>query len=142
MLVEKAEIVNYIPQRPPMVMVDGLKSHDDDLTVSRLHLNKENIFCNNGFFTEAGLIENIAQTAALRSGYSAKIGGDKPATGFIGAVKKFSLYELPKDTEILQTQISVKANLLNALIVEGKVFVDEKLMAEGELSIFTAETNS
>ena len=138
-LLNQVETEKLIPQKHPMVMVDGLIDHDDLKTRSRLGLFKENIFCNDGYFSEPGLIENMAQTAALRAGYIAKLAGNKPATGFIGAVKKFRLYNLPKDNEVLHTEISVEAELLNALIIKGKVFVDQTLVAEAELSIFTQQ---
>lgn len=136
MLVESAEIQNLIPQKPPMVMVDGLIQHNENSTVSSLVLSKENLFCQDGFFHEPGLVENMAQTAALRSGYAAFLKNEKPQVGFIGSLKNVSFYELPKDTDELTTKISVLNELLQALIIKAEVFVKEKLMAEGEMTIF------
>ena len=63
MLADKKEVLNYIPQREPMVMVDGLLEVDETFAISRLQVTPENIFCQNGHFTEPGLIENMAQTS-------------------------------------------------------------------------------
>ena len=136
MLAGKAEVYDMIPQAPPMAMVDGLISSDETLTVSQLSVNRQNIFCKDGFFHEPGLIENIAQTAALRAGYIARQNNEEVIKGYIGSVKKLKIYALPKDTDTLQTKITVQHELLNASVIKGEVFVNDKMMAEGEMTIF------
>jgi len=136
MLAGKAEVYDMIPQAPPMAMVDGLISSDERLTVSQLSVNCQNIFCKDGFFHEPGLIENIAQTAALRAGYIARQNNEEVIKGYIGSVKKLKIYALPKDTDTLQTKITVQHELLNASVIKGEIFVNDKMMAEGEMTIF------
>lgn len=136
MLAGAEEILNLIPQKPPIVMVDTLLEQNDQFTVSSLKLTKENIFCQNGCFSETGMIENMAQTAALRSGFQAHINGKQPAIGFIGSLKQFVFYDLPSDHDILQTTITVQNELMQALIVHGEVKAEGKIMAEGEMTIF------
>jgi predicted hotdog family 3-hydroxylacyl-ACP dehydratase len=130
------EIQNLVPQKPPMVMVDGLIEHNEIFTVSRLVLSKNNLFCKDGYFHEPGLLENMAQTAALRSGYEAFLKNEKPKVGFIGSLKNIEIYELPKDSDVLQTKLTVLNELLQALIIRCEVFVETKLMAAGEMTIF------
>ena len=139
MLLEKSEVFNLIPQKQPMAMVDGLIAHDETTTTSRLALNKQNIFCKNGFFYEPGLIENIAQTVALRAGYIANKNDVDPKLGFIGAVKRMHIFELPCDTDILHTKITVLNQLMNASIINGEIYVGSKIMAKGEMTIFKQE---
>lgn len=139
MLLEKTEVLNIIPQKPPMSMVDGLITHDDTTTTSKLTLSTQNIFCKNGFFQEPGLIENIAQTAALRAGYIANQNNLDPSIGFIGAVKRLKIFELPKYTDVIHTKITVLNQLMNASIIKGEVYVGSKTMAEGEMTIFIKE---
>jgi len=136
MLAGKSEIRDMIPQAPPMVMVDGLVASDSESTVSRLALDKDNIFCQDGYFREPGLIENVAQTAALRAGYKARESGTDVKKGFIGAVKNFTIYQLPPDDAVLQTKVTIVSKLMNAMIIKGQVFSDDTLIAEGEMSIF------
>ena len=139
MLVNKKEVLELIPQKYPMVMVDGLLSSDENTSVSRLSLTDNNIFCSDGFFREPGLIENIAQTAALRSGYEASVDNNEPTVGFIGSVKKMKIYNLPKDDDILQTRVTILTNIMNVLIIKGEIMVNDKLIAEGEMNIFLQE---
>ena len=136
MLAGKTEVQNMIPQKPPMAMVDRLISNDQTATVSQLVIDKQNIFCKGGFFCEPGLIENIAQTAALRAGYMAKQNHKKPTLGYIGAVKKMKIYALPKDTDTIRTKITVLHELMNASVLKGEIFQGDIILAEGEMTIF------
>ncbi|MDR2814115.1 MAG: pseudouridylate synthase, partial [Prevotellaceae bacterium] len=63
---EDVSILELLPQRPPFVMVDTLLYCDREVTVTSLLVRDGNIFCDNGRLTEAGVIENIAQTCAAR----------------------------------------------------------------------------
>lgn len=139
MLVEKEKVIQLIPQKYPMAMVDGLIEQTEDSTTSRLILNSSNIFCEDGFFIEAGLVENMAQTAALRSGYEAATKNQKPSLGFIGSLKRMKIYKLPQDTDTLETTITVLNSLMNVLIIKGEVFCKGSLMAKGEMNIFLQE---
>lgn len=136
MLANKDLVIQLIPQGDPFIMVDGLTSNDDESTVSSLKLSKDNIFCKDGYFQEPGIIENIAQTAALRSGYEAYLNKEDPPMGFIGSVKRLKLYKLPQDSDSLSTKITILTRLMNALIIEGEVKVGKELIAKGELNIF------
>ena len=62
-------ILNLIPQRPPIVMVDSFCGIEDNCSYSGLTVTDDNIFCQEGKLQEAGIIEHIAQSAAARIGY-------------------------------------------------------------------------
>jgi len=119
-----------------MAMVDGLIEQTETSTTSRLILSNSNIFCEDGVFNEAGLIENMAQTAALRSGYQASLKNQKPLVGYIGSLKRIKIHKLPQDSDTLETTINIVTNLMNVLIVKGEIFCNGELMAEGEMNIF------
>ena len=139
MLVEKNVVLEFIPHRPPMVMVDGLLKYDENESTSILKLSKENIFCSNGYFTEPGLIENMAQTAALRAGFEAGLKNEKVKVGFIGAVKNLKIHHLPEVDSSIETTIRITNNFGNIILVKAVVISEGKLMAESEMSIFTRE---
>ena len=137
-LVSAENITRYIPQKAPIVMVGELMSNDESQTVSRLNIDAENIFCADGFFTEPGLIENIAQTAALRMGYTAsqKEGNEKAPKGFIGAVSKLKIHGFPKVGETLETTVDIKNDIFGIILIQGTSRVNEEVMAECEMKIF------
>ncbi len=136
MLADKTLVKKLIPQDNPMIMVDGLVFNDEESTISTLTLSKENIFCKDGYFHEPGLVENIAQTAALRSGYNVYLNEESPSIGYIGSLKKMRIYKLPRDNDKLTTKISVLTSLMNVLVIVGEISVGSSLIAEGELNIF------
>jgi len=142
MLVQGNDIFNLIPQRPPMVMVDKLFECNDQTALTGLEIVSDNIFVRNGQFSESGLIENIAQSAALMTGWLAihrQKGEQKIPMGVIGAVKDFQVYFLPEVNSAMITQIEVLYLIANATIVNGKVRVNDRLAAECELKIFTSQ---
>ena len=66
MLVSKDNILDLIPQRYPMVMIDSLVSYNEKQVVSQLTIREDNIFINSMGLTASGMMENMAQTAAAR----------------------------------------------------------------------------
>ncbi|HEX8545717.1 MAG TPA: 3-hydroxyacyl-ACP dehydratase, partial [Cytophagaceae bacterium] len=91
-LINKENITEIIPQRPPIVMIDSLVACNEDYTETNLYISEENIFCKDGFFGEPGLVENIAQTAAARIGYLCKQADADVPIGYIAAVKNLQIY--------------------------------------------------
>jgi len=136
MLANKETVHKLIPQKYPMAMVDGLFDHDKNSSVSRLIIESDNIFCNDGLFTEAGIIENIAQTAALHDAWHSFKNNTKSNIGFIGALKRIKIHKLPKVNESLRTRIEILNNLMSVSIIKGEVYSDNQLIAEGEMNIF------
>jgi predicted hotdog family 3-hydroxylacyl-ACP dehydratase len=136
MLVQGDQILQLIPQRPPMVMVDKLISIEEKTTTAGLTVLPENIFVMDGLFREPGLIEHIAQSAALGVGYYYRSRNEEVPTGFIGAIKNLVINFLPEAHCELITEITVEHEVLNATLIRGKVFLKEKLVAECEMKIF------
>jgi predicted hotdog family 3-hydroxylacyl-ACP dehydratase len=136
MISSREDIIKYIPQREPMVLVHSLLEHSDKLTISGFDIEEQHVFVSNGCLTEAGLLENMAQTAALSKGYEYAQKNEKPPIGFIGAVKNFVVHQLPAIGKQLKTHLIVKHEVLNASIVHVSVSCDEEEIASCELKIF------
>jgi predicted hotdog family 3-hydroxylacyl-ACP dehydratase len=134
--VEKEEILNYIPQRPPIVMVDSFYGVQDSYSFSGLTIDSENIFCEKGKFKEPGLIEHVAQSAALRVGFICHQQKTDVPRGFIGAVKNFRITRLPEVGDKLNTIINVEHDFGDISVITAKVLVDEEIIADCEMKIF------
>jgi 3-hydroxymyristoyl/3-hydroxydecanoyl-(acyl carrier protein) dehydratase len=130
------DVVKLIPQSFPFVMIDKLISTDEEVTQSGFLILADNVLCSNGYFSASGLTENIAQTAAVRGGYLAKLNGTDPNIGFIGAIKKLKIYQLPKVGDHLKTTITIKNRVLNFSLISGQVVCNDEVMAECEMRIF------
>lgn len=140
---EDINIQELIPQQPPFVVVDALTHYDDVLTRTRLQVVSDNIFVENNALTEAGIIENIAQTCATRMGYINKyILKNEVKLGFIGAIKNFVIDELPKVGDILTTEIEIVSEVFALTLVNAKVEVGGKIIASCEMKISISDINS
>ena len=53
-------ILKYLPHRPPMQMVDTITHINDTSIVTSFQIKEDCILLDNGYFTESGLIENMA----------------------------------------------------------------------------------
>lgn len=131
-----SEAKQYIPQAEPFVMIDEVLQADDTLSQTRFTIREGHLFVKNGQFTEAGLVENMAQTAAAGSGYKTKQSGQRPVVGYIGALKNLIINELPKTGDTITTEIRFIHQVMNAQIVQGKVTKDGREIASCELKIF------
>lgn len=139
------EIRNFLPHREPMLMVDLITQIDDQSVETTFLIPKDCIFADNNYFSESGLIENAAQTCSAIVAQNYFVEGATPVqlVGFIGAIKKLSIKELPL---VNQTLIS-KAKLISKMdtedfvlcLIECTIFAEEKVLLETEMNLFIKE---
>jgi predicted hotdog family 3-hydroxylacyl-ACP dehydratase len=139
MLPSEYNIITLIPQKAPFVMVDTLLHVDEKSARTSLHISKENIFVEEGVFREAGLIENMAQTAAARSGYITVTEKKLPLIGYIGDVKNLEIAGLPKVDTDIETEIRIENQIFDITVITGKIFQKEKIIASCEMKIFISQ---
>jgi predicted hotdog family 3-hydroxylacyl-ACP dehydratase len=132
---EDYSIIDLIPQRPPMVMIDALVFAVENTAKGQLLIRESNLFCRNGILQEPGLIEFIAQTAAAYTGYKNKSGNGNVAEGYIGAIKNLVIYNLPSADTLIQSEIIIENEIIGYTIITGRVKQDEKLLASCEMRI-------
>jgi predicted hotdog family 3-hydroxylacyl-ACP dehydratase len=135
-MTQSENILNLIPQRPPFVMVEKLISADETKAESSFTITEDNVLTEAGYLSEAGIIENIAQTAALQAGYVASEKGVKTPLGMIGGIKNLEIESLPGINSTIHTMVSVEHEVMNAKIVKGTVYLNNELIAECEIKVF------
>ncbi|MFN8143815.1 MAG: 3-hydroxyacyl-ACP dehydratase [Bacteroidia bacterium] len=128
-------IIDLIPQKHPFVMIDQLDFSDDSTTVCSFRVKEDNIFTVNHTFREAGMIENIAQTAAARVGYIAMQQQQPVPLGFIGAIKNLEILDLPHTGDVLRTEVKIINQVFDVTIISGAVFCNERQLAHCEMKI-------
>jgi len=136
MLATRDDITKYIPQRNPIVMVHALIEADDTHAVTELGIEPDNIFVSNEFFAEPGLVENIAQTAAMHVGYQCSLKNIPIPIGYIAAVKDLKIRALPKQNTRITTSVRVTNKVLDVTVVEGRVEQEGNLLCSCEMRIF------
>ena len=120
-LVSAKNITNFIPQRPPFVMVGDLVKRENNQVVSTFFIDKSNVLVKEGKFTVSGLLENIAQTAAANAGYDCHLKNIPVPLGFIGAISKVLVLNLPKADSIIETKIEVLQEIFGITLIKGEV---------------------
>ena len=115
MMLPVENIIPLIPQKPPFVMVGKLLFTDEVSTRSSFTIKPDNVFVKDNVLQEAGLMENIAQTAALRAGYTAQTENKPVTVGYIGAVSNFEIFDLPKASDEIETEIQEQRSRLRDL---------------------------
>jgi 3-hydroxymyristoyl/3-hydroxydecanoyl-(acyl carrier protein) dehydratase len=144
----EVNILELIPQRRPFVMIDRLLYHDTTVTSGSLKIMPDNIFVENGIFTESGIIESIAQTCAARMGYisymqQAKAGeNEKPKLGFIGSIKNFAIEKCPHVSDEITMTVEVVSEVFSILLVQTRVERNGELLASGEMKISITNIDS
>src|ERR1700759_4501552 len=91
-----ADILSYIPQRAPFIMIDEIVSAGEHSTTSVFTITADNLFVVDGAFSESGMVENMAQTAGAGVGFRRQTAGLPLQSGYIAALKNVVVHALPK----------------------------------------------
>ena len=129
-------ILDLIPQRAPIVMVDEFLGIDNNVSRTRFTVYNDNIFVNNGEFSECGLIEHIAQSAAARVGYIFKSKNLPIPIGYIGSINNFVIYQNPKVGEAINTTIEIIQEVFNITLIQAYCHIDGEEIASCRMKIF------
>lgn len=139
-MINKEDITEYIPQRPPIVMISRLLEAGEKNIRTGFDIAADNVFVEDGLLQAPGLVENIAQTAAARIGYLAKQNNVPVPLGFIGAIQQLEILALPAAGTSLETEIVIEHEVFNATVVHGSVKQEGRLMAQCDMKIFVSQS--
>lgn len=119
-ILDPQRIIELIPQKPPFVMVDSLFEYTELTGETGFVIPSNNLLVENGRFSEAGLIEHMAQSMSLHRGYQGFLAGQgKPKKGYIGAIKSIEIKTLPKVNSRLITNVVILKEIMGVTIVEA-----------------------
>lgn len=138
MLINKQEIAQYIPQKPPFMFVNALHKADEEEFLTTFEITEDCVLVESGELKEVGFIENMAQTVAAGFSYLERTtmsADSKPKIGFIGSVNRFKVNRKVKVGETLSTSIKLQMSFENITLVAGEVNVGDETVASCELKI-------
>lgn len=136
---EKEVVENLLPQKFPFVMVDTLYSFTATSLVSGLQIQSDNIFFENGTFLEAGLIEHMAQSVALHTGYDFFLRTEIAPTGYIGSIKDIEIKKLPKLNDRIQSTVSILQEFAGITLVNIVTTLNNEEIANGQMKTVLAQ---
>lgn len=137
MIIDKHQIETLIPQRAPIVLVDELLTYSETSLQAAFTIS-EHLFVTNNQMQEGGIIEHMAQSVALHTGYSFYLKNETPPTGYIGAVNKVEIFRLPLVGEQLISEVSIIQEFAGVTLVDINTFVDEVLVATSQMKTVIA----
>ena len=129
-------IIELIPQRAPIVMVEKFLGIEDNVSRSCLTVLADNIFVNDGKLSECGLIEHIAQSAAARVGHIFNTLNRPIPIGYIGSVNDFAIAAHPKVGDTIYTTIEVIQEVFNITLIRAVCRVNDVEIATCKMKIF------
>ena len=134
------DVHELLPQQEPFVMIGHLTYFDEARTVSETAIVADNIFVDNGAFSSAGMIENIAQTCAAKMGYANKyILKQGIQVGVIGAVRKMTIKGHPKAGDTITTHVQVMEELMGVILAMATITCNGEQLAKSQIKLAVKE---
>lgn len=139
LLLEKNAVENLLPQKFPFVMVDKMYSFTETSLVSGLKIQSDNIFFDNNTFLEAGLIEHMAQSVALHTGYEYFLRNEIAPTGYIGSIKDIEIKKLPEINDTIQSTVTILQEFGGITLVDIVTTLNNEEIAKGQMKTVLAK---
>ncbi|OXA80541.1 hypothetical protein SAMN05444397_10563 [Flavobacterium aquidurense] len=146
------DIQNYLPHRAPMLMVDLILDIDANFVKTIFFIQEDNIFVDKNIFTEAGLIENTAQTCSAIVGkkYFFEDDGTEnenvSVIGFISSLKNVKIYSLPKVNDTITTKATLVSKFVGddytLCTMSCESLLEDQILLECEINLFIQKTIS
>ncbi len=136
--VTKEKLLALLPQRPPMLLIDELVSVDSDDSCceasTRLMVSADCALVYAGHLTEAGIVENLAQSAAAMIGWNNR-NGAPPAIRYLCQIKRFHIHSRPLVGDVLCSTVATSATAGGVVIVRCNSSIGDTTIVEGLLKI-------
>ncbi len=132
-ILDKDFVAQLIPQKFPFVMVDKLLAFSENEITAGLTVPLENIFVSDATFQESGLIEHMAQSVALYTGYQFYLKQEPAPTGYIGSIKSIEIVRLPQLGDAIETTVNVLQEFMGVTLVEISSKINTIEIARGQM---------
>jgi hypothetical protein len=114
--------------------------------ITQFEIPNDHLLLDNGHLSEIGLLENLAQTAALSAGFAfftnqeTEMEKYEPPMGYMGSIKKIRILRTPHYSEKLETRTvltnSIKSGQTEVVFCIGKICSKNEVLAHGEFKLF------
>lgn len=130
------DVHSLLPQQEPFVMIGSLTAFSMESSTTETTIKEDNIFVDDGFFSAAGMMENIAQTCAARIGfYNKHIMQNDVQLGFIGAIRNYVVHQLAPVGATITTKVDILEDVFGMIMARASVMCGNSLFAECEVKL-------
>ncbi len=81
-------VADYLPHRPPMLLIDHIVEVTDNRAVCRTTIHPDCVFARDGVVHPSAMIEIVAQACAIWVGVTSSRKGGTPKVGFLVACRE------------------------------------------------------
>lgn len=138
-LFDRDFVENLLPQKFPFVMVDKMYDYTETSLISGFTIQKESLFFQDGNFVESGLIEHMAQSVALHTGYQFFLKKEPAPIGYIGSIKDVEIRKLPKLNDEIRTAITIIQEFAGITLVDVVTKLNGEEIASGQMKTVLAK---
>ena len=103
-----------------------------------LTVPENNIFVKDEVFQESGLIEHMAQSVALYTGYQFFLKQQPAPVGYIGSIKSIEINQLPKLNDQIETIVTVLHEFMGVTLVDISSKLNGVEIAKGQMKTVLA----
>ncbi len=139
-------ILDYMPQRPPMVMVDSYYGSFNDEAYTSLYISQDNILLENDEFSEMGMMDFLAQSGIVQMGNMTFITefSKESKMGVICQFKNFIFFSKAKVGETIFGKVKKTFSNETMASLDVEAFTDSKILLKGTINamIINNETNA
>lgn len=132
-------LLKCIPQRPPIVMVDTLYSFEENEVSAGLTIDTQGIFIKNNTLQEPGLIEHMAQTVALHTGFGFYVKKQQAPMGYIGSITNLKINRLPIANEKTHTTATILQEFAGITLVDIVCKINSEPIATAQMKTVIAK---
>lgn len=136
---DKDFVEKLLPQKFPFVMVDAMYEYTETSLVSGFTIPADAVFFQNGYFIESGIVEHIAQSIALHTGYQFFLRNEPAPTGYIGSIKDVEIQLLPKLGDEIKTTVTIIQEFAGITLVEAVTKLNNIVIASGQMKTVIAK---
>lgn len=128
----------FLPQQAPFLLVDRMLTCEQHACHTDFPVPAVHPLVKDGLLTEAGVLENIAQSCATHIGYLSR---DIPVRiGVVASIRNLKIHTLPKVGEVVETIVEEQGDpIFSVSVYMAKVMVGDQLVAEGEMRVVLTE---
>lgn len=126
-----------IPQQAPMRLVDQLVSVGERVAEVETSITPDSLFVNaDGTLEEAAYLEMIAQAAAAMNGFRTSVRAANEVEGYLLGARQLDVLEPARLGDTLRVRVFKATRFGDFGIIEGQIFRDETLLANGEIKVW------
>lgn len=137
-IIDTNVLLHCIPQRHPFVLVDCLYHFKETQVTAGITITVEGLFVKDNELKEPGLIEHMAQSVALHTGFSYYEKNMTAPVGYIGSISNLKILRLPKVGESIITDVLIIQEFSGITMVEMVSKIDNEIIATGQMKTVIA----